>query len=108
MPLTWVPWPPTASRSVSTIVGTSIRQLVVGGSSVRQTPLRLRTTRVLPSAPLKAGWVGSMPLSITATDTPLPVSLAPLAPTRVCWAARLRVAVVPELAERRTGSLFST
>src|SRR6476469_6024951 len=109
MPLTWVPCPPCASRSVSTDVGTSTRQLPSGGSfSVTHTPLRLRTTRVAPSGPWNAGWVGSMPLSMIATDTPVPSSGVPSSSTRVCCASRLRVATVPESANRLSGSLPST
>jgi hypothetical protein len=45
-----------------------------------------------------------MPLSITATDTPVPSSGAPFAPVSVCCAARLRVAI--QVVRRRLGDEF--
>ena len=84
MPLTWVPWPPTDSVSVSTAVGSSCT--VQNASSGSHSVLRLATTALLPSASAKYGCVGSTPESMTATLTPRPVSAVPSAPVRV-WVA---------------------
>ncbi len=51
MPLTWVPWPPSDSVSVSTMFGSFwTEQVSVSGS---QSALRLATTADEPSASLK-------------------------------------------------------
>ena len=51
MPLTWVPWPPTDSVSVSTKAGSFwTEQVSVSGS---HRALRLATTALEPSACLK-------------------------------------------------------
>ena len=71
--------------------------------SSRQALFRLRTTAVPPSASLKSGWVGSTPESMTATETPVPSSLVPLAPVRVSRASAPRVAVLEVSSKNRIG-----
>ena len=107
MPETCVPCPPRESVSVSTDVGTSTTQSLPGSDSTRQRLLRLRTTRVLPSASANAGWVGSTPESMTATLTPVPSSAEPFAPTRVCRASSPRVATCEVVVDISMGRLPS-
>ena len=106
MPLTWVPWPPTDRVSVSTTVGSACTVQAASNGSHRV--LRLATTALLPSASAKAGWVGSTPESMTATETPRPVSAVPSAPVSVCAASTPRVAVFDVSSRNSIGWLPST
>ncbi len=92
MPETWVPWPPTDSVSVSTLLGSFTTQSVPVVLSSRHSDFRFATTADEPSGSLKNGCVGSTPESMTATETPLPFRAEPSAPVRVCIASAPRVA----------------
>ena len=82
-------------------------QSVLVLDSSAQVLLRLRTTAVPPSGSAKYGWVGSTPESMTATETPAPSSLVPLAPVRVSRASDLRVAVLEVSSKNLMGWLPS-
>src|SRR5438309_11603672 len=58
----------------------------------------LRTTLDEPPGRTSAGCIGSTPVSITAIETPVPVSGRPRVSTSRRCTSRLRVATVPELA----------
>ena len=103
MPLTWVPWPPPERVSLSTTAGSFCTEQASSNGS--HSVLRLATTALEPSASAKAGCVGSTPESMTATETPVPVSAVPSAPVWVCPASRPRVAVLDVASRSSIGCL---
>ena len=106
MPLTCMPWPPADNRSVSSgPASTGPQVLSVSGS---QTILRFLTTAEEPSAFCRNGWLGSTPESMTATETPVPSRLVPLAPERVLRASSPRVALLEVARVNAMGWLPST
>ncbi len=97
-PETMVPWPPWPV-SLSTVAGRSAMQDASVGAvyswAMQGSEDRLRTSLVEPSGRAKAGWVGSMPVSMMAIEVPRPSSCAPPASWSWARAASTRIAAVP-------------